>query len=103
MKLTTRQIEDLSLLYVITNLFEYVLRLNFDLLNSLAKAKLSSLISAAKWFNKESERKHDEIQNDNLSDDANELYELCRALIAATKHGKEKEFINHVKSFEYGK
>lgn len=56
MKVTQRQLEDLSLLYVILNLFEYVLRLNYEFLNDMAKIKFSSVLNGAKWLNKQAEQ-----------------------------------------------
>jgi len=100
MKVTQRQIEDLSLLYVILNLFEYVLRLNYEFLNDLAKVKFSSVLNGAKWLNKQAERKLDEKHNEYLGDDATELYHICRALIKATTQGRETEFLEHVKNFK---
>ena len=100
MKVTKRQLEDLSLLYVILNLFEYVLRINYDLLNDLAKVKFSSVLNGAKWLNKQAENKLDEKHNDHLGDDANELYIICRKLIKATKEGRAPEFIDHINNFK---
>lgn len=100
MKVTQRQLEDLSLLYVILNLFEYVLRLNYEFLNDMAKIKFSSVLNGAKWLNKQAEQKLDDKHNEHLGDDANELYTICRKLIEATKHGQAEQFIQYINRFE---
>lgn len=98
-QLTHTQIEDISLQFVITHLLEFALRQNYDLLSSVKKAEFGQLLTRLKWLNKETERKCSDQVEDDLYNDATQLYRLIRALIKATKQGRDDEFIRYVESF----
>ena len=97
--LSQQQIEDISTQFVVSNLLEYLLRKNFDLLSCTKKAEYQALMMRLKWINKETESKCSESLEDDLYNDSADLYHVSRKMVQVTKEGRLEELLEMIRNF----
>lgn len=94
--------QNLSLLFVSSQLTEQLLHVNHEFLNDLSKIRFQTAVRHVKWLNKDFES-YVPHKIEDLEEDTAELYEMANMIVKATEKVKNKEFIEYIKAFDFDK